>query len=757
MKKRLAILLFVLLVAACSGTSQDKSAKFLQKGNTLFQQEKYTKAILEYKNALQADPANVEAHLKLAETYLKLDDPRNAFFTYKHAESLAPENLEAKLKLASFYFLMKKYDEARKNVDWVLKKEPLNTEALMLQAGLLIEDKDLDEAEFILRRIIRQEEENTRAYLTLSQLLAVRGKQNEAERILLQGLKTDPGATNLKLALFNLYLQKGEADKARDYLQELITSNPEDVSIALAHANFRLHQNEPGEAEKILKKVLEKHPENLQIFSTLSRLYEVTNQREKLITLYKEAHAQLPKDPERTLALAKKLLQLGELDEAEQYVRQVLEKHPDQLSARLLETEILIARREFAQAKTKLDKLLEEIPASFADASYNKAVALLGLGDLPTATQLLEGVLEKRPDHRKTQSLLGKIYLRNREYQKAIDLGKKTLLRDPKNTDALKMIGASAILLDQTEKARQVFEKLIHLEPDKVDGYHALGLLYLKLKEPVKAIENFEKVLEINPARTDILQKLVLIHMAKKEQQEALQLCNTYLEKVKNNPRAIAAIQSLKGQVYLAMNELDKAESLFKEAIQTAPDMQDGYFLLARLNMVRYGQDKAIKNMEEQVKDNPEQPISRLLLANMYDLRGEYDKSEPHYRKIIELRPGFVPALNNLAYGFAEREKNLDEALKYAEKARARLGDNVQVLDTIGWIQTKMGKTDKAIVNLQKSLEQVPDNPSILYHLGIAYLKAGEREKAKAELEKALASGQPFPEKGRVAEVLSKL
>ena len=122
MIKIVHILLVSLLLVACSESGEKKSAKYLDKANVLFEQENYTKAALEYKNALQAEPANVDAHLKLAETHLKLEDPRNAYISYTRALTLDPENIEAKLKLASFFFLMKKYDEARNNVAQVLKE-----------------------------------------------------------------------------------------------------------------------------------------------------------------------------------------------------------------------------------------------------------------------------------------------------------------------------------------------------------------------------------------------------------------------------------------------------------------------------------------------------------------------------------------------------------------------------------------------------------------------------------------------------------
>ena len=461
--------------------------------------------------------------------------------------------------------------------------------------------------------------------------------------------------------------------------------------------------------------------------------------------------------PKQHWRLAKQFLKFGNNEEAEKYLSQIIEKHPDNLQARLVDAERLISIKEFEEAISRLDKLLIDIPASFADANYSKAIAHLALRQPDSAKQILGQILEARADHGKSQKLLSKLYLNTREYQKAVDLGESILARDANNTEALKTVGAGAILLDQSEKARQIFEKLIKVNPGAPEGYQALGLLYIKLKDPVKAIENFEKVLEISPGRLDAVQKLVLIQLAKKDPDQALKVCDNHLAKVGDNPNASAGIHLLKGQVYLAKNEFDNAQHEFDTAIKITPDQQEGYFFLAKLFITRFGEEKAIEEMEKKIAEDPEQPISHLLIANMYDLGGRYDKSEGHYRKVMELRPNYIPATNNLAYVLAEQGKDLEDALKYAKLAREKLGDNVQVLDTLGWIQTKMGNTDEAIINFQKSLEQAEGHPSILYHLGIAYLKSGDKDKARVELEKALASNQDFPEKDKVQKALSDL
>ena len=101
--------------------------------------------------------------------------------------------------------------------------------------------------------------------------------------------------------------------------------------------------------------------------------------------------------------------------------------------------------------------------------------------------------------------------------------------------------------------------------------------------------------------------------------------------------------------------------------------------------------------------------------------------------------PQFAPAANNLAYILAEANRDLNDALKFAQAAKAKMPDDPSVMDTLGWVYYRKGIYDSAIAEFRGSLAKAPDNATVGYHLGLAYAKKGETAKARAELERALA------------------
>ena len=58
-------------------------------------------------------------------------------------------------------------------------------------------------------------------------------------------------------------------------------------------------------------------------------------------------------------------------------------------------------------------------------------------------------------------------------------------------------------------------------------------------------------------------------------------------------------------------------------------------------------------------------------------------------------------ALNNLAFQYAEFGKDLDMAMKFAQKAKQKAPNSNDISDTMGWVYVKKQLNDKAISILQ--------------------------------------------------------
>jgi predicted Zn-dependent protease len=69
------------------------------------------------------------------------------------------------------------------------------------------------------------------------------------------------------------------------------------------------------------------------------------------------------------------------------------------------------------------------------------------------------------------------------------------------------------------------------------------------------------------------------------------------------------------------------------------------------------------------------------------------------------------------------------------------------MLDTLGWVHYRAGKTGRAREFLAAAVKGAPDDPSVHFHLAAVYVREGNMDLARSELKAALDSPRPFPER----------
>jgi tetratricopeptide (TPR) repeat protein len=123
----------------------------------------------------------------------------------------------------------------------------------------------------------------------------------------------------------------------------------------------------------------------------------------------------------------------------------------------------------------------------------------------------------------------------------------------------------------------------------------------------------------------------------------------------------------------------------------------------------------------------------------------------------LKINPKFTPAANNLAYLYADKGENIDEALNLAQGAKGQFPEDPHISDTLGWVYYKKNILSRAIVYLKEANDKVPSHPIMRYHLGMAYYKNGEKENARRELKRALELDPKFPGSEEAKDTLTKL
>jgi len=124
-------------------------------------------------------------------------------------------------------------------------------------------------------------------------------------------------------------------------------------------------------------------------------------------------------------------------------------------------------------------------------------------------------------------------------------------------------------------------------------------------------------------------------------------------------------------------------------------------------------------------------------LALAYMKINQQEKAVEHFRKAIEIAPGFYNAYNNLGVLMIKQGK-YDEAFNNFIKALSYDNDNARAHNNLSSVLLKKGRLEEALIESKKALAAEKDFPPAFYNLGIIYKYKKEFSKAKYYLGLAL-------------------
>jgi tetratricopeptide (TPR) repeat protein len=121
----------------------------------------------------------------------------------------------------------------------------------------------------------------------------------------------------------------------------------------------------------------------------------------------------------------------------------------------------------------------------------------------------------------------------------------------------------------------------------------------------------------------------------------------------------------------------------------------------------------------------------------LYDEEKVDDKAEEILKGVLRKDPQNHRALNHLGYFYADRGRNLEEAVTLIQDAIKANPRNWAYLDSLGWAFFKLGRNQEALEKLHEAIN-IHDDSVLRDHLGDIYHAQGKISEAKVHWKKAL-------------------
>jgi tetratricopeptide (TPR) repeat protein len=118
--------------------------------------------------------------------------------------------------------------------------------------------------------------------------------------------------------------------------------------------------------------------------------------------------------------------------------------------------------------------------------------------------------------------------------------------------------------------------------------------------------------------------------------------------------------------------------------------------------------------------------------------QGRIDAALADLKSIIDRDGDNAEALNAYGYTLADSRQRYAEALPYIEKSNRLKPNSAATLDSLGWVELKLGERDKAVPLLRQAWGLQKD-PEIAAHLGEALWLSGDPSGARQIWQAGLA------------------
>lgn len=727
-----------------------------------------------------------------AKIYKQRGSAQQALENIDKALELDDSNVISRLTRAALYIDMKKYDQAEADVDIILDKIPREPRAQYLKAILSAARGDLSGSKANMTDIINTlrviSPEIMRANPTYYYLAGLTnfqfGNLDEARKNLQQYLKLERNDISAMRLLGALELQAGDPLAANLVLTEAARNQPNNPTILTMLGLVHLDLGNTDKANYYLETVTKLLPDSPQGLANLARGRMAAGSIDAAIESLLKADQHNLDSFDIKLLLAQAYQQSGQYAKAVKIIGKIKDKDPENAYLLNLYGTAVGLTGDHAKARENYLKAL--------DVDQNNITALIHLsrmnmieGNSDKAIMDLRNRLEKMPDNYVLMVELGNTYKILKDAPNALFWYKKAYSINSANFANLNSLTDGYLMNGETKSALEATTNFLNRFPKESQAYNLKGQLHERANEQIEAIKNYKLAVEYAVKRGGALLVLANAQLknnnrkaATKTLQKAIawnpDLIDAYITLIKISidqadpisgfsllahlktiiKDANPAANILSGDLYVALKDYDKAKKSYQNALEKGdnPVAVMGLYRTYR----KAGQMKqAIDTLEGWYKKYPEDLRTALSLGNAYRRDKQIKKSVEFHDTLLKAHPGMPIILNNAAsinFIIGNKEK----ALKYALKANEALPNNPNTLDTLAWIQTRVGKPKTALPLLRKALVLQFSNPEIKYHLAITLDQLGRRGEAQEILLQAIASKKDFPDKDAAKQTLKE-
>ena len=444
-----------------------------------------------------------------------------------------------------------------------------------------------------------------------------------------------------------------------------------------------------------------------------------------------------------------------------------LELDANSTEAQQAATQLYVINGDLNAAKPLLQKLLEKEDTRANGFLYLNSL-LSHQANKTNVLQLVQDLAAPYPQLAEAHFTIGQAAFQANNLQLALSETIRANQLRP-NWEIAAIQQADILFSSSPDQAISFYRSFLNDTPDANDARLNLARMLIKQSRFNEAKPELLKLSKLANSNPEILVVVGLLSLQSNEFSDAEKY---FLQALNSNIKNKDPIYLYLGQIAEKNNNDAEAVNWYSKVQQPgekASSQQADHYLDAKLSMANVmsrtqGADAAIQMLDD-LENLSDAQLAQVITAQAnllaqakrfqesYELLGKavanmpnsneliYDYAmaaervqqftvlETQLRKLIKIKPDFAQAYNALGYSFTERNIKLEEANKLIAKALELSPNDHYIMDSMGWVQYRLGNLDKAFECLNKAYN-LQNDAEIAAHLGEVLWKQGKQDEA---------------------------
>lgn len=226
------------------------------------------------------------------------------------------------------------------------------------------------------------------------------------------------------------------------------------------------------------------------------------------------------------------------------------------------------------------DKLFQPGPFR-TQALIAAADVFIGLSKYDKAKKCVDDVLDKQPDNYRALQIRARLFSREGEHEKAIDILKKLMSSSPRNLTTRVNLGCAYVSAERLDEAKEVFNGVLAEDQGNQDAKDQMATVAFK-EGDFSLAEQLIAETENGNELARIFNNMAISQVTENKYDDAIMTYENAIRLLADKTRLYLLHYNL-GLAYRKRGDFDKALEILAECYLSSPDFEKSYVAIARI------------------------------------------------------------------------------------------------------------------------------------------------------------------------------